>query len=109
LLAASAFVVINRYSAQDPEPASVAGACQTRDSAAKLPYGADGHPRKDFYEPTETAPLDDFGHVLGDGYVIVQYRPTLAIEELNELRGFISGPTVWPRRTGSAAQSTQDS
>ena len=30
-----------------------------------------GHPAQQFYDPDQSAPLADFGHSLGDGYIVV--------------------------------------
>jgi hydrogenase/urease accessory protein HupE len=62
-----------------------AAACTERDEQAP-PNLAGGHPAKPFYEPREAAPEDDLGHVVGDGYVIVRYRPDLPAEQLDRLR-----------------------
>jgi hypothetical protein len=52
--------------------------------------GGGGHPAKDFFEPAETIPESDFGHILGDGYVIVHYPPELAADQLTQLRTFVT-------------------
>jgi hypothetical protein len=39
---------------------------------------AGGHPPKRFYGPGEKAPTVDLEHVVGDGYVVVRYRPDVA-------------------------------
>src|SRR5829696_2686303 len=39
---------------------------------------AGGHPPKRFYGPSESAPAQDLAHVVGDGIVVVRYRPDLA-------------------------------
>ena len=49
-----------------------------------------GHPRKQFYGPHEQPPTDQFQHVLGDGYVIVTYRPDIAAADLARLRDQIA-------------------
>jgi len=43
------------------------------------------HPRKDFYGPDEEAPGADLSHVLGDGYVIVTYKPTIPEPDVEAL------------------------
>ncbi len=53
--------------------------------------GDSGHPMA-FTEPGQVAPEAGFGHVIGDGYVIVQYRPELAACDLDALRGYVSDP-----------------
>lgn len=86
---AATLVVIDR--ANRPAPAAAAsGPCTAGERQDTLPLGRGGHPARDFYQPTETAPLGDFGHVLGDGFLIVQYQPTLPTEQVAELRTFIT-------------------
>jgi Protein of unknown function (DUF3105) len=53
--------------------------------------GVGTHPAKQFYGPEEDAPVDDLGHVLGDGFVIVRYRPDLPAEQVDGLRAWIDG------------------
>jgi hypothetical protein len=74
-----------------PAPPSALGGCQVRDRTETY-QGYGGHPKKDFFEPGESAPAADFGHVLGDGYVIVHYQPTLPADQLTQLREFVTGP-----------------
>lgn len=53
------------------------------------PTGPGGtHPDKRFYGPRETYPAQDFGHVMGDGYIVVTYRadlPAAQVQQLNRL------------------------
>jgi hypothetical protein len=88
---AATLVVINR--ANRPEPVPVAGGpCTSGERVDTLPLGpGGGHPSRDFYEPTEAAPLKDFAHILADGYVLVQYQPTLPADQVTELRTYITG------------------
>jgi len=88
LVAASVLAIPT--TADDPPAVTASSSCQVRDSSITV-NGRGGHPSKDFYEPTETAPADDFSHVLGDGYLIVYYPPTLTTEDLSKLRAFITG------------------
>ena len=88
---AGAVLTVTEFTRDDPATATATGACRPFERTTKLPFGS-GHPGKDFYEPGETAPLGDFGHVIGDGYLIVQYRPTLPTDQLDELRTFVTGP-----------------
>ncbi|SCL19702.1 Protein of unknown function [Micromonospora rhizosphaerae] len=45
---------------------------------------------KDFFEPGEAVPATSFGHVIGDGYVIVNYRPDLTAEQVAQVRAFVT-------------------
>jgi hydrogenase/urease accessory protein HupE len=91
LAAAGLLVVVGGGEDDQPAQAAPVGSCQVRERTEKY-QGIGGHPSKDFFEPTETAPQDDFGHVLGDGYVIVHYPPTLPADQLAELRAHVTGP-----------------
>ncbi|MFB9691222.1 HupE/UreJ family protein [Amycolatopsis plumensis] len=73
-------------------PADAIGSCSVRPRTETYPGGEGGHPDRDFYEPTEAFPATDFGHVLGDGFVLVHYQPTITPQELTELRAFVTGP-----------------
>jgi hypothetical protein len=87
---AATLVVVDRVNRPAPTSAA-AGPCTSGERAGNLPLGQGGHPARDFYEPTETAPLKDFAHIMGDRYVIVQYRPALPAEQVAELRTFVTG------------------
>lgn len=54
--------------------------------------GGGGHPEKEFFEPAETIPSTDFAHVIGDGYLVVTYAPTLPVAQLDELRSYVLQP-----------------
>jgi hypothetical protein len=57
-------------------PAQATASCM--ESETNLPGTlAGGHPAKRFYGPEEEAPKTDLEHVIGDGYVVVRYRPDL--------------------------------
>ncbi|MGH3752230.1 MAG: HupE/UreJ family protein [Pseudonocardiaceae bacterium] len=67
------------------------GSCTVRPNTQN--YSGEGdHPGKDFFEPGEETPEADFGHLIGDGYVIVHYSPALPAPQLAQLREFITGP-----------------
>ncbi|WP_238012121.1 HupE/UreJ family protein [Dactylosporangium sp. AC04546] len=85
---AATLVVLDRVNR--PAPVAASGPCASGERVDTLPVGQGGHPAKDFYEPTESSPLKDFGHVLGDAFVIVQYQPTLPVGQVDELRTFIT-------------------
>jgi hydrogenase/urease accessory protein HupE len=86
VLAAATLTVLGN----PPETAQALGNCQVRDRTEVF-TGDSGHP-KDFTEPDQPAPESGFGHVIGDGYIIVQYRPQLATGDLNALRGYVTDP-----------------
>jgi len=80
---------------QDPVTAEQskedATAC-TQTASQPPPSLGGGHPTKQFFGPTEQAPEEDLGHVLGDGLVIVRYRPDLAPAHVTELAQLVSAP-----------------
>ncbi|MEV0326223.1 HupE/UreJ family protein [Micromonospora echinospora] len=67
--------------------------CEVRNRTETFPAGG-GHPVKDFFEPGEPVPATSFGHVIGDGYVIVTYRPDLPAEQVAQVRAFVTDPTA---------------
>ena len=40
----------------------------------------------------ETVPSADFGHVIGDGYLVLTYSPSLPAPDLDQLRAFVATP-----------------
>jgi hydrogenase/urease accessory protein HupE len=83
--------VLAVFGGDEGKPARALGSCQVRDRTETYPAGG-GHPSKDFFEPGEAAPAESFGHVIGDGYVIVHYRPALPAEQVAQLRAFVTDP-----------------
>ncbi|MEN3615729.1 HupE/UreJ family protein [Plantactinospora sp. ZYX-F-223] len=73
-------------------PAQAVGSCQVRERTETYPFG-EGHPDKDFFEPGEQVPGKAFGHVIGDGYVIVHYQPDLPADQLAQVRAFVTDST----------------
>lgn len=54
-------------------------------------FGSIGkHPNNIFTEPGDEAPMDDFGHTMGDGFVIVLYPEDLPTADLDTLRGYVT-------------------
>lgn len=66
--------------------------CVTGDRTFRFTLGGGGHSPKPFYEPGEPIPNTDFGHVIGDGYVVVTYAPPLPAAELQGLRTYVTEP-----------------
>jgi hydrogenase/urease accessory protein HupE len=92
LVAAATLSVLEATSTDDDRNTAI-GNC-TVSPRTETFSGADaaGHPEKDFYEPVESIPQDDFGHVLGDGFVIVQYQPSLPAGQVDQLRAYVISP-----------------
>lgn len=86
------FVALSEFRSAENEAATVAlpddAPCTVGERAQVLPGGG-GHAQKDFYEPDEEAPLADFGHSLGDGYVVVLYGNDLPDADVTALRNFV--------------------
>ena len=71
------------------EPETVARGSSCTERQAQPPQSlAGGHPRKRFYGPSERAPAQDLAHVVGDGIVVVRYRPNLPKHQIEALRRF---------------------
>jgi len=69
-------------------------ACVERFEVAGGSGLAGGHPEKNFFGPEERAAPNDLGHVVGDGYVVVRYRPDVPPPVGRELRRWIeTSPT----------------
>ena len=64
--------------------------CTITDRTQSFPSTGGGHTEKAFYEPGEEVPLEDFGHSLGDGYVIVLYPDDLTENDVTALRDFVT-------------------
>lgn len=74
--------------AKNGEPKS---ACTQQDSQPPQ-FAGGGHPAKRFFGPDEQAPDADLTHVIGDGMVIVRYRPDLPEAEVKQLETFVMDP-----------------
>lgn len=87
----SALIALDAVMTQaEPEPVQLADgtSCTIADRAETLPARG-GHPNRTFYSPTDATPVNDFGHSVGDGYVIVLYTPDLDAKEVAELRAYV--------------------
>jgi len=67
------------------------GCTESRAEATGAPALGGGHPAKPFYGPDEPPPVADMAHVVGDGYVIVTYRASVAEEEVSALSDWVHG------------------
>lgn len=91
VVAALVLTVLTATGVMGEGRAEAIGSCSL--SARATTYAAGGgHPDKAFYGPAETYPEADFGHVLGDGYVVVHYSTSLPDAQVTELRKLITGP-----------------
>jgi hydrogenase/urease accessory protein HupE len=93
--AAATFAGLAAIDIMDGEPkvpvASDTQSCTVGDRTTRFTLGG-GHPPKTFYEPGDTIPSMDFGHVIGDGFIVVTYSPFLPAPELEQLRAFVNEP-----------------
>ena len=81
--------VLTATSSADDAAAPAAGGCTERE--LRSPGIAAGqHPERKFFEPTETVEELNFAHVIGDGWVIVRYRPDLPEADIAVLRKWVA-------------------
>lgn len=59
--------------------------------AVNEPAGLGSHPERRFYGPEEEYPVEDFGHTMLDGYIVVTYRPDIGEGDLDALRSVVEG------------------
>jgi hydrogenase/urease accessory protein HupE len=88
-IVAAGVLAILEVTAKEAPAEAVSASCQVRERTDTYPGGG-GHPPKDFYEPGEEAPAKAFGHVVGDGFVIVHYNPNLPADQLAQLRAYVT-------------------
>jgi hypothetical protein len=62
----------------------------TQESATPPQVLGGGHPAKAFYGPNEQAPDVDLTHVIGDGLVVLRYKPDLARRYHRALKSFVA-------------------
>lgn len=104
LVAAMLLTMLAVTGVTSEERAESLGTCSVGARATTYSAEGGGHPDKKFYGPAETYPETDFGHVLGDGYVLVHYPATLPKAQVAELKKLITGPDG----TGMLAGATSD-
>ena len=105
-LIAPILIAINTSGLPDPPavalPAqtscSISGPTQIWDSTGGT------HPARLFYEPGEAAPLADFGHVIGDGYVIVLYAEDTSAADVERLRDYVRAQAAQAVVAGPSAE-----
>ena len=90
LVAAAVISFPDSSSSSDGEELA-GGACTQQAAQAPQVLGG-GHPEQQFFGPDEDAPEEDLGHVTGDGFVIVRYRPDLAARGVEKLEAFVTAP-----------------
>jgi len=78
---------------EPPAPPLADDTTCTIDGRSETLPGPGGHPERGFYAPTETAPINDFGHSLGDGYLVVLYSPDLPRDDVAALEQYVASPS----------------
>lgn len=87
LLAGGVGAAVLSFPGQDTQSVAMdRGAACTETATTPPPVNDAEHPPRPFYEPDEQPPLDDFTHVMGDGFVVVSYDPQIAAGDLQALR-----------------------
>lgn len=92
---AASLIALNSFTAlPDPPQAELSAdtTCEITSPTEPLPATGGDHPERSFFDRHEGAPLVDFGHSLGDGYVIVLYPPDISLTDLEALRAFVDSP-----------------
>jgi hypothetical protein len=91
MLAASVLFVVgsDQQGSGEQAVAAESGCSVAKRTESFQGFGA--HPAKDFYGVDEQMPAADFGHVIGDGYVIVVYDPDLPASGVARLKEFVTG------------------
>lgn len=80
--------------------------CTVSDRSETFPAAGGGHTEKQFYEPGEAVPMENFGHSLADGYVVVLYPEDMASEDLTALRDFVTMTEANPVLAGARDTNT---
>ncbi len=113
VLAYRAFTGVGR-GVDDLEVALPEGSgCLVTDRTTALPAAGGEHTEKAFYEPGENLPVEDFGHSLADGYVIVLYPDSTQPSDVEALRDFVdskdpAGVLAGPATPDTGASARED-
>jgi hydrogenase/urease accessory protein HupE len=88
------FLALNEFRSVDGDVSKIAlpddSGCTVSERTEPFPASGGGHTEKTFYEPGETVPIENFGHSLGDGYIVVLYPETLSEQDVDLLRDFVT-------------------
>ena len=68
--------------------AAAGSTCEVGPRTVELPATGE-HTDKRFYGPDEVVPIANFGHSLGDGFVVILYPADLASTDVDQLREFV--------------------
>jgi hydrogenase/urease accessory protein HupE len=106
LLAYQGFTTVNT----DGSVAAAApdSSCVVEKRSGALPAGGGGHTQKAFYEPGEEVPIADFGHSLGDGFVVLLYPRDLPSDDVDQLRDYVTTHEAQAVVAGPHTDSTEE-
>jgi hydrogenase/urease accessory protein HupE len=65
--------------------------CAVGNRTETFPAAGGEHTAKRFYGPGDEVPIENFGHALGDGYVLIFYPPRMPESDQEALREFVDG------------------
>ena len=89
---AAAAVISFPESADSGREELAGGECTLEQTTPPQAAPGAGHPEKPFFGPQEPPPEEDLAHVVGDGYVIVRYRPEIPASDVSQLEAFATSP-----------------
>lgn len=88
------FLALEEFRSVDGDVSVVAlpddSGCTVDERTQTFPAVGGGHTDKTFYEPGESVPVENFGHSLADGYIVVLYPDDLSDQDLDRLRAFVT-------------------
>jgi hydrogenase/urease accessory protein HupE len=85
--------------------AAAGSTCEVGPRTVDLPATGE-HTDKRFYGPDEVAPLANFGHSLGDGFVVILYPAQLEGQDVDELRDMVENHPTEGVLAGASDDST---
>ncbi len=84
-----------------------ASGCRIRTPTVPLNEVGGTHPERGWFGPGESSPIEDFGHILTDGYVVLLYPPDLPSEDVDAIEEFATGPDGGGVLAGPAADGEE--
>jgi hydrogenase/urease accessory protein HupE len=90
LLAAAAFSFLALRPGETAADAAARAGCVETDFSPDLSEGRFGaHPEQTFFEPGQATKVANLQHVMGDGFIILVYRPSLDEKQRADLREWV--------------------
>lgn len=97
VLGGSAALVLTMFAILNPplgKPTQLAlpedSTCSLGERTKEFPTVGGAHPQQLFTEPSDDSPMEDFGHTMLDGFVIVLYPQDTATDDIDTLRAYVS-------------------